>query len=255
MAVVGAGPAGMEAAWVAAAQGHAVVLYEASDSTGGALAWTRRMPLRAEFGELLDYLRRQLARFGVDVCHGPLPARIEADAIAVAIGAEPQAETFEGGGRGLTLEAALADPEALYDDVVVQDRLGSWAVIGVVEYLADLGKRVTLVAPTGTPGWTVNIYSSFAMRRRLADKGVRIRPLQGIRAAIDGIELLDLATGSTSRIDGPASVIAPSHAVPRRLDAELAGRHRRIGDAAAARTALEAVYEGHEWARGLHGGG
>ncbi|WP_420010942.1 hypothetical protein [Tateyamaria sp.] len=44
----------------------------------------------------------------------------------------------------------------------------------MAEHLVDLGKSVTLVAPSGTPGWAISMYSAFALRDRLRRKAVRI---------------------------------------------------------------------------------
>ncbi len=65
--VIGGGPAGMEAARVAALRGHAVTLVEASSSLGGALRDARRLPTRALIGDIADWLAAEIARLGVVV--------------------------------------------------------------------------------------------------------------------------------------------------------------------------------------------
>jgi len=259
--VVGGGPAGMEAAATAAERGHAVTLLERSGVLGGALNWTRRMPLRWEFGTLLDSQRARLDRAGVDVrlgTSGDAAATLEADALIWAIGAAPQGQPLASGGTALKLEAALADPEALGDRVVMVDTLGTWSVVSVAEHLADLGKTVTLVAPTGAPGWTISMYSSFAMRRRLNDKRVRIVAGQAL-ADFDGeaARLTDLSLDAPGEVIAVDSVVAPLAAAPRPVDPALIGGRNTpvqtvsVGDCQSARTALEAVFEGHEAARNL----
>jgi len=265
--VVGGGPCGMEAAAIAAARGHQVELWEASEKLGGALAWTEAMKMRRDFGLLLGAQHRALERHGVAVQLGRRAnaASIvahDAKAIVLATGAEPSAQQLAGGGVAMTMEAALAAPDTLPASLVVLDVLGSWAVAGFIEWLAGLDRGVTVVAPSGTPGWQVNIYSAYAWRTRLRDKGVRIIGHHSIDS-FDGarVTLRDLSTGEIGETITAGAVIAPAHGAPRdRLHAELrtlfAARNqaptlRLVGDCASPRSALEAVFEGHEAARNL----
>jgi hypothetical protein len=263
--VLGGGPGGMEAAIQAARRGHDVELWEARDALGGALTWTERHPLlRGEMARLLDWQRNALARAGVRLRLGrradeAAVREAAPDAVVLALGAEPVAAAFPGGGRGMTMEQALAAPDALPDRVAVQDVLGSFAVAGFVEWLAGTGRRVTLIAPTGTPGWQVNIYSSFAWRQRLRAAGVRILALQAVQAweGPGRAMLADLSTGEARACDDFDAIVAPAHGVPRDgLAAELRATRPDLplhlaGDCAAPRSALEAVFEGHEVGRSL----
>lgn len=262
--VVGAGPGGAEAAATAAELGHDVRLFDRSDALGGALAITARMPLRAEFQTLLAAQAGRLARAGVrpvlgrDMTAEAILAE-GADTVIAALGAVPRAIALPSGGSALTLEAALSQPTALGRRVVLIDTLGTWSVVSVGEWLADLGHQVTLVAPMGAPGWSISMYSSFAMRHRLKTKRVRIVPGQTLADFSDGVvRLTDLSLDAPGQELAADSLIAPLAAQPRRLadgaDARalLRGTHLiEIGDCLSARTALEAIYEGHEAARHL----
>lgn len=264
VAVVGGGPAGMEAAAIAAARGHRVTLWEAADRVGGALLWNERMPLRRDM-LLLDAQRRALDRSGVELRlgsrAGPDQLMHGLDAVLVATGATPAILPLLEG-KVWTMEQALADPLMLGDHVVVQDLVGSWAIAGFIEWLAGTGRRVTVLAPTGTTGWQVNIYSSFAWRQRLRDHSVRILGLHATKGLVDGtLQLTDLSTGEEREMPGVSSLVAPAPAVPddllfrtltdafsRRVDAPALVA---IGDCVAARSALEAVFEGHQAGRAL----
>lgn len=266
IAVIGGGPAGTEAALTAAARGHAVTLWEAGETTGGALRWCLAMPKRREFGLLLDYQRRTVERAGVTLRLGQRATSADVlsngfDAVVVATGARPASTVLEGGGSSLTMEAALANLDVLGNHVAVQDLLGSWAIAGLVEWLADTGRRVTLIAPTGSPGWQVNIYSSFAWRQRLRDRAVRIIALKSAYSFTDSVlTLQDLSTGTLEHLSGVDALVAPAHAEPddtlvyalqATQAATPAPRLLPIGDCVAARSALEAVFEGHQAGRSL----
>ena len=265
VAVIGAGPAGLEAAAVAAARGHEVVLWEATDRIGGALLWNQHMPLRQDVLLLLDAQRRALERSGATLRlreRAEPGALVEGfDAVLVATGARPAASAMQHG-TALTMEQALAAPDQLGEQVAVQDVLGSWAVAGFVEWLAGTGRRVILLAPTGAPGWQVNIYSSFAWRKRLLEKSVRILGLHAAQGIADGVlRMQDLSTGEALELTGVSSLVAPAHATPddgllRHLTDAFAARNdapvlQAIGDCVAARSALEAVFEGHQAGRTL----
>ncbi|NGQ95377.1 FAD-dependent oxidoreductase [Brevibacillus sp. SYP-B805] len=70
VAVIGAGPAGMEAARVLAERGHRVTLFEKRQKIGGQLNYAKQVPGKAEFRETLRYYRTELARLGVEIRFG-----------------------------------------------------------------------------------------------------------------------------------------------------------------------------------------
>jgi 2,4-dienoyl-CoA reductase (NADPH2) len=101
LAVIGAGPAGLTFAVVAASRGHSVVLFERAHHIGGQLNMAVRIPGKEEFAETLRYYRRQLEIHGVQVKTGhPMDAetilREGFDAVVVATGVEPRIPDIEG---------------------------------------------------------------------------------------------------------------------------------------------------------------
>jgi len=101
IAVVGAGPAGMACASVAAQRGHAVTLFESHERIGGQFNLAKRIPGKEEFEETLRYFGEQLRLHAVDVRLG---VRVDAatlladgyDEVVLATGIEPRRVAFPG---------------------------------------------------------------------------------------------------------------------------------------------------------------
>lgn len=259
--VVGGGPAGLEAAWVAAARGHRVRLVERRPRLGGQLADALAMPSRQAFRDLLAFQERQLARYGVTVALGR-PATTDGilaerpDIVVLTTGSRSLPASLPGSGLVVALEAALHDPEALGPRVAFVDLTGEWASLAAIEHLADLGKRVTVFSPVAGFAWRTTLYSTLGWAKRLREKGVKVATLRKV-LAYDGISLSveDVSCGEVESLPGfSAVVMAQYNAAADELRAPLsrAGIELRLaGDCLSPRTALEAVYEGHEVARGL----
>jgi 2,4-dienoyl-CoA reductase (NADPH2) len=99
IAVVGAGPAGMACASVAAERGHRVTLFDAHDEIGGQFNLAKRIPGKEEFHETLRYFGHRLAEERVEVQLGRkvAPADLAGfDAVVVATGVTPRAVDFPG---------------------------------------------------------------------------------------------------------------------------------------------------------------
>lgn len=101
IAVIGAGPAGLACATIAAQRGHQVTLFDADDRIGGQFNLAIKIPGKQEFHETLRYFARQIEKFDVELrLNERVGAETLADAhfdeVVVATGVTPKAPTIPG---------------------------------------------------------------------------------------------------------------------------------------------------------------
>src|SRR6185437_4035732 len=101
IAVVGAGPAGLSCAVIAAKRGHKVTLYDKNDMIGGQFNLAKQIPGKEEFYETLRYFKVKIAKYNIDLKLGHEVTMEELlkeqfDEIVIATGILPRTPTFEG---------------------------------------------------------------------------------------------------------------------------------------------------------------
>ena len=264
--VIGAGPAGLEAARSAAERGHNVTLVEAGSKIGGQFRLAGLVPRRSQITDLLKWYERQLAQLGVRIHLNTFfeDADVEscdADHIVIATGSLPDPKARQrwlpdlGALPGLDLGMVFAPEEVLRretrlgDTVVVYDEGGNWRGAGTAWYLAEAGKSVILVTPDAFVGKELERTSADApLRRRLACAGVQVFCEHGIaRWHGNRVTLHNFLTRTEHSLPASALVMATTN---QSFDVfkEVFDKKTtyRIGDAAAPRQAPYAFYEGRQ---------
>lgn len=262
--VVGGGPAGMEAARVAAERGHQVVLVERSDRLGGQINVAASAPGRMEFGEIARYMAGQLRRLKVEVrlnteVTSDLVRSEASDAVVIATGSFPHVPQIPGaeGGNVLTARQVLETDVMVGDRVVIIDTQGMRLGCDVANYLSKQGKDVEII--TGMPYVGENIQAGVwrHLYEELLRQGVRMSPMTGVSAIGESTVSTFNAvfTDATGVIEGVDTVVFASGGVAndqlfRTLQGSVADLHA-IGDCLQPRTVEAAVYEGHKIGREL----
>ena len=200
--VAGGGPAGMEAARVAAKRGHEVVLMEKSDRLGGQLNLAAKVPFKEEVKEEVDYLSYQMERLGIDVLMGK-EANIETihelapDIVIVATGCRPiSLEINEERDKAVTAWDVLDDKAELGKNVLIVG--GASVGLETALFLAVQGKKVTVVEQLKTFAADMGFISRFYVRSKLSELDVTLMKLtkfkdlndRGAVVEVDGGERL-----------------------------------------------------------------
>jgi len=265
--VVGAGPAGLEAARVLAGRGYAVRVSDRAERAGGAVRWVAGLPGRERFGLLLDWWQAEGERLGVrfdlgrdETASSVEAARLDGAGIVLATGGAPGPRSYPvAAGAVVRTDAevlaggvdALPDP-ARDGDVLVLDLVGGPVAVGIAEMLAAAGRAVTVVTADQIVGTLLAMSGDLADgNTRLLQAGVTRRTGTLLREVGPGYALLEDRFSGVQEQVGCAALVHCGHRVP----AEGLYRARpgtpRAGDCVAPRSVLEAVLEGRRAALAL----
>jgi len=268
--IIGGGPAGMEAARVAAMRKHNVQLFEQKDQLGGQVNLLAKVPIRAEFADLIRWQVGQIEKLGVKI---HLKTRIEADAIKalnpdvviVATGSTPQRTGFT---EALPLRAEMpgVEQENVFSvrdvleekvdvkgkNVLIIDNDAAHEAYATADYIAEGGGKVQIVTRLYHAGMDLApVHDIILYYRRLFEKGVTFIPthlvkeIKGNKATIynvyaptqertlENIDIFVLAMGKD-----------PNDALYKELKGTVPELYR-IGDCVAPRRTQYAIWDGH----------
>ncbi len=270
--VVGAGPAGLQAAIAAARRGHHVTVYERDAEAGGQVRIAASVPNRAEFGDMIRNQLTECRRLGVTINYGVgvwpgLVTEQAPDHVIVAMGAEPQRPywvpadadanaTTNTNTNTTATRAGVADVREVlegsaqpFGQVVIIDEIGFHHATSVAEVLADRGCDVEIVTPGMVVGQDLGITLDMEnWWMRASTKGI-VQSTDLVPMGLVGRELtlLHHPTGLnvTRSPDWVVLAVPPNPVEWLYNDLKAAGVSvERVGDCVAPRRAHAAVIEG-----------
>ena len=257
--VIGAGPAGMEAARIARLRGHRVSLYDQQKKLGGQINLAVIPPHKEELKNILEYLSYQMkalrisVKLGVRVDSGMIQ-KIKPDVVVIATGAKPILPSFEG-----SLPPKLLTPQEVLEKRLPKEE--SFLVIGggslgceLAEYLAEKGKKVSVVEILDQIALDAESNARKLLTQRLAEKKVplytrsRVQKFEGNRAC--GVN----ESGERFEVSADVVVAAmgaqPVPLIPKGLEKmRPAPEIYTIGDCRQAGKIMQAIHDGNRVGR------
>lgn len=281
--IVGAGPAGLEAARVSALRGHKVTVFEATDRTGGQVALAAKVNRRKELIGITDWLYAEAQHAGATFRFNTYAeaddiAAEEPDIVVIATGGTPNTAPFkDGSDLAISTWDVLSGQVALAGEVILYDDEAGHEALSTAEFLANKGVKFELITPERLIGAEVGGLNYPAYYKTLYATGAKLtinQRMTGIRK--EGNELVatlfnaydkstserraqqiitvhgnlpadavyfDLKERSVNR--GEIDIDAFIEGRPQALKANAAGSFQlfRIGDAVAARNIHAAIYD------------
>lgn len=150
--IIGAGPAGLEAARVASARGHKVTVFEAADQPGGQVRLAARHPRRRDFQGLIDWRMAECGHTGVMFNFNTYAEADDIiplfpDVVLIASGGLPNTDFLKNGSDLVSTSWDVMTDDVSAETAIVFDDNGAHPGLMAAELLAKAGTKVSFVTP------------------------------------------------------------------------------------------------------------
>jgi 2,4-dienoyl-CoA reductase-like NADH-dependent reductase (Old Yellow Enzyme family)/thioredoxin reductase len=215
VAVVGGGPAGMEAARIATERGHLVTLYERSGELGGAMKYVCMVPGKEKMRWYMDWIRDQLLDLKVDIRlnHAPTVDELKGyDVVLNATGAASYVPPVVGdASKVVPFEETMACPKIsceCHPGGRKMRKLGqrvllwgdSYAATDTAAWLADIGRKVTIVTENREFAADVEVIHLYVLRKRFAQGDAEVLSSKPYKHPVDVITSTTVAEIRDGRV-------------------------------------------------------
>lgn len=249
--VVGGGPAGMEAARIAAIRGNKVILAEKKEELGGRLVEGAAIAYKYLIGKFNLWLQNELKRHNVEVmlkreADEDLVKKIEPDVIIIATGAKPVIPEIKGIERKNVklVEDILRQNAAVGDKVVV---IGGGAVgCDTACALSEKGRNVTIVEQLPELIRGVSVFNKSSILDAISSFGVSVRLNTIVKEVRQNGVLVE--NGKESFIEADTIVVSAGYVGDDKVYEKLKTLGKRmyqIGDCVSTRNIYDAIHEGY----------
>lgn len=289
--IIGAGPAGMEAARVSAERGHHVTVFEAADQPGGQLRLTAQQERRREMISIIAWRFEQCTKLGVDFRFNTY-AEIEdvlatnPDEVFVATGGLPHTDVLtDGNDKVVSSWDIISGDVKAGQDVLVFDDAGDHSGLQAADMISATGAKVEIVTPDRSFAPEVMAMNLVPYMRAMQERDVTFTVTWRLKSVVKEGNQLKAILGSDygnfqkerivdqvvvnhgtrpldelyfdlkplSRNGGEVDYDALATGGIQEVETNPEGAFRlfRIGDAVAARNTHAAIYDALRLARGL----
>lgn len=195
--VAGGGPGGLQAAWIMAARGHKVELFEKEGYLGGAFLPASYPPSKSVLGKMIGFYIRQCEKYGVRIVMNTeltveMVREMKPDAVVIATGSRNLVPPI----KGLDEAAVLNPCDVLLGKVVTGHKvlIAGGGLIGAetADYLAEQGREVTIIEMKPEIASDLDPYGKPMLLKELNDHGVSLLKNAAIQEFLrDGVTYKD----------------------------------------------------------------